>query len=83
MVSAELNYRNHIPYGYFAIETSNLNFYGGDKDLIWSLNRLISLVEFDKYDEHNIKIDSLYFIKSTKNKSYFIYKIYIINVLLI
>jgi hypothetical protein len=60
MVSAELNYRNHIPYGYFAIKTSNLNFYGGDEDLTWSLDRLRSLVEFDKYDEHNIKIEKLH-----------------------
>ena len=60
MVSAELNYRNHIPYGYFAIETSNLNFYGGDEDLTWSLARLRSLVEFDKCDEHNIKIEKLH-----------------------
>lgn len=60
MVSAELNYRNHIPYGYFAIKTSNLNFYGGDEDLTWSLGRLRSLVQFDKYDEHNIKIEKLH-----------------------
>ena len=60
MVSAELSYRNHIPYGYFAIETSNLNFYGGDEDLTWSLNRLRSLVEFDKCDEHKIIIEKLH-----------------------
>lgn len=60
MVSANLSYRNHIPYGYFAIKTSNLKFYGGDGDLTWSLIRLRSLVEFDKYDEHKIIIEKLH-----------------------
>ena len=31
MVSAELSYRNHVPYGWFAFESSHVSFYGNIK----------------------------------------------------
>lgn len=58
MVSANLSYRNHVPYGYFAFEVSNLNFYG-DLDVTQVLKRLTNLIEFDKSNEHKIKIEKL------------------------
>ncbi|MBQ7351300.1 MAG: hypothetical protein IJW59_00320 [Clostridia bacterium] len=58
MVSARLSYRNHRPYGYFAIETSNLHFFG-DENLTYLLNKLKNLIEYDKNDESEIKIEKL------------------------
>ena len=58
MVSANLRYRNFIPWNYIAVECSNVDFYG-DTNLVNLLNRLRGLIEFEKYDNNRTIISDL------------------------
>lgn len=58
MISANLRYRNVVPWNYFAIECSNLRF-DGNGDLVFLLNKIRSLIEFEKYNKNKALIDEL------------------------
>lgn len=47
MISAELSYRNHVPYGWFAFESSHISFYGNIK-LTNLLHDVAHEIEFEK-----------------------------------
>ena len=58
MILAELNYRNNVPYGYMALECSDLNFYAsGELDDL--LTTLTYLIEYEKHDEYEVIIEKL------------------------
>ena len=58
MVSANLRYRNVVPWNYFAVECSSISF-NGNENLVLLLNRIANLIEYEKYDEHNKLIEEL------------------------
>ena len=47
MISAELSYRNHVPYGYYAIECSDIDFHG-NMELTNLLYDVAHKIEFEK-----------------------------------
>ena len=58
MVSANLRYRNVVPWNYFAVKCSSISF-NGNENLVLLLNRIANLIEYEKYDEHNKLIEEL------------------------
>ena len=69
MISAELSYRNHVPYGWFAFESSHVSFYGNIK-----LTNLLHDVAHEIEFERSYKLEPI--IKRLKAESSAIYEEY-------
>ena len=69
MISAELSYRNHVPYGWFAFESSHISFYGNIK-----LTNLLHDVAHKIQYERSYKLEPI--IERLKAESSAIYEEY-------